>query len=35
MALAIPLVSILGVALAAFIKRRDLRRLMAKGLGRA
>ncbi len=35
MALAIPLISILGVALAAFIQRRDLRRLMAKGLGRA
>ncbi len=32
MALAIPVISILGVALAGFIKRRDLRRLVAKGL---
>jgi hypothetical protein len=35
MALAIPVISILGVALAGFIKRRDLRRLVAKGLDRA
>jgi len=35
MALAIPVISILGVALAGFIKRRDLRRLMAKGLDQA
>lgn len=35
MALAIPVISVLGVALASFIKRRDLRRLMAKGLDRA
>ena len=35
LALAIPLVSILGVALASYIRRRDLRRLMAKGLDRA
>ncbi len=35
LALAIPLVSILGVALASFIRRRDLRRLMARGLDRA
>ncbi len=35
MALVIPLVSILGVALASFVKRRDLRHLMAKGLARA
>lgn len=32
MALAIPLISVLGVALAGAIKRRDLRRLMAAGL---
>ncbi|UHD17462.1 MFS transporter [Thiocapsa bogorovii] len=32
MALAIPVISVLGVALASFIKRRDLRRLVAKGL---
>jgi MFS family permease len=35
MALAIPIVSILGVALASYIRRRDLRRLMARGLDRA
>jgi hypothetical protein len=35
MALAIPVISVLGVALAGFIKRRDLRRLMAKGLDQA
>jgi len=35
LALAIPLVSILGVALASYIKRRDLRRLVARGLDRA
>ena len=35
MALAIPVISVLGVALAGFIKRRDLRRLVAKGLDRA
>lgn len=35
MALAIPLLSIAGVALASFVKRRELRRLMARGLGRA
>jgi hypothetical protein len=34
MALAIPVISVLGVALAGFIKRRDLRRLVAKGLDR-
>ncbi|MFB1486096.1 MULTISPECIES: hypothetical protein [unclassified Thiocapsa] len=32
MALAIPVISVLGVALASLIKRRDLRRLVAKGL---
>ena len=35
LALAIPLVSILGVALASYIRRRDLRRLMVRGLDRA
>jgi hypothetical protein len=35
MALAIPVISILGVALAGFIKRRDLRRLIAKGMDQA
>lgn len=35
MALVIPLVSILGVALASFVKRRDLRHLIAKGLSQA
>jgi hypothetical protein len=35
MALAIPVISVLGVALASFIKRRDLRRLVAKGLDEA
>jgi MFS family permease len=34
-ALAIPIISVLGVALAGTIKRRDLRRLMATGLERA
>jgi MFS family permease len=33
-ALAIPIISVLGVALAGTIKRRDLRRLMATGLER-
>ena len=35
LALAIPLVSILGVALASYLRRRDLRRLVAHGLDRA
>lgn len=35
LALAIPLISILGVALASYIRRRDLRRLVAQGLDRA
>ncbi len=35
MALVIPLVSILGVALASFVKRRDMRHLIAKGLSQA
>jgi MFS family permease len=35
LALAIPLISIFGVALASYLKRRDLRRLVAHGLDRA
>jgi hypothetical protein len=35
LALAIPLVSVFGVALASYLKRRDLRRLVAHGLDRA
>ncbi|MCU0842775.1 MAG: hypothetical protein MUC79_13810 [Thiobacillaceae bacterium] len=35
MALAIPVVSVLGVMSAGLIKSRDLRRLMARGVGRA